>query len=322
MTMHLNSRFCFVILFITIICCLILPNRGTAQNSHINSPRKTFDIARTERSRLNPLQLGPIIDDFQVNDNLGGCRHSHPSVEFDGYKNYVIAWQDNRNDNGDIYAQRYDQNGVALGENFRVSDDMMSRQYTPAVAVDEWGQFIVTWGDNRNGPDIYAQKYSKHGNPLGGNFKITSTNDSWQFSPDVGLWKDKMISTWSSNAAGGTGFDIWANVWEWTYPINVDEYRGDTVPETWFLQQNVPNPFNPVTTIEFGIPRAGQVEVQIYNLNGEKVRLLTREYFNAGKHRTIWNGRDDRGAVVPSGIYFIRILSSRYSKTIKATLLQ
>ena len=283
-----------------------------------NDQRNNDDIY-AQRYDANGSALG---SNFRVNDEKEVLYFFHPVLTADDSGNFVIVWSEESENDYGIYAQRYDPSGAALDSNFRVSDDIGSRQYSPAIDVDEWGQFIVIWGDNRNGPDIYAQKYSENGNPLGDNSKITSTDGPWHFSPDVGLGKDKMIVTWSSNAAGGTGFDIWANVWEWTCPVYVDENRTDIGPETWFLHQNYPNPFNPETTIEFSIPEAGEVEVRIYNQNGEKVRLLTRKYFAAGMHRIIWKGRDDRGAVVPSGIYFIQIQSSRYSKTIKAILLR
>ena len=64
---------------------------------------------------------------------------------------FVITWVDNRNGNSDIYAQRYSSDGTAIGNNFRVNDDgtEVDYQYSPSVAIDNSGNFIITWYDYR-----------------------------------------------------------------------------------------------------------------------------------------------------------------------------
>jgi len=75
------------------------------------------------------------------------------------------------------------------------------------------------------------------------------------------------------------------------------------------LQQNYPNPFNPTTTITFTIPKEEQASLAIYDLLGHQVRILTQKTFSAGDYTLIWNGQDDIGLPVASGIYVI-ILST------------
>jgi hypothetical protein len=73
------------------------------------------------------------------------------------------------------------------------------------------------------------------------------------------------------------------------------------------LRQNHPNPFNPVTTIEYILPEAGKVFLGIYNVKGEKIRTLVDNYQNGGARAVRWDGTDDRGDHVPSGMYFYRV---------------
>ena len=80
-----------------------------------------------------------------------------------------------------------------------------------------------------------------------------------------------------------------------------------SVPETFVLQQNYPNPFNPTTTIRYGLPEAARVNLSIYNLLGQRVAELTNEAQNAGYYNVIWNGRNQSGSQVATGVYFYRI---------------
>jgi hypothetical protein len=79
------------------------------------------------------------------------------------------------------------------------------------------------------------------------------------------------------------------------------------VPEQFALLQNYPNPFNPVTTIQFIIPATGKVEIKIYNLNGSLVRELFTGEKDSGEYSYQWDGKDDRGITIASGVYFYSV---------------
>jgi hypothetical protein len=79
------------------------------------------------------------------------------------------------------------------------------------------------------------------------------------------------------------------------------------IPEQFALLQNYPNPFNPVTTIQFIIPATGKVEVKIYNLNGSLVRELFTGEKEVGEYSYQWDGKDDRGITIASGVYFYSV---------------
>lgn len=71
--------------------------------------------------------------------------------------------------------------------------------------------------------------------------------------------------------------------------------------------KNYPNPFNPNTTISFVLNQAGSTEVEIFNVKGQKVKLLRREVLGVGTHSFTWDGRNDSGNTVASGVYFYRV---------------
>jgi len=72
------------------------------------------------------------------------------------------------------------------------------------------------------------------------------------------------------------------------------------------LEPARPNPFNPTTTIEFSLPAAGRASLAIYNVAGRRVVVLAEGHHEAGPHRIVWNGTDDSGHALPSGVYFAR----------------
>jgi tetratricopeptide (TPR) repeat protein len=79
------------------------------------------------------------------------------------------------------------------------------------------------------------------------------------------------------------------------------------VPTEYALSQNFPNPFNPQTMIQYQLPEASHITVKIYNLFGQEVRTLVAGHREAGYHAEIWDGRDDFGRRVASGVYFYRL---------------
>ncbi len=85
------------------------------------------------------------------------------------------------------------------------------------------------------------------------------------------------------------------------------------LPASYALEQNYPNPFNPTTTIKFQLPERVQVNLVIFNVLGQKVRTLVDQELSAGYHTSNWDGTDDNGSLVTSGIYYYRIQADTYS---------
>jgi hypothetical protein len=88
------------------------------------------------------------------------------------------------------------------------------------------------------------------------------------------------------------------------------------------LEQNVPNPFNPTTTIVFTIAKAGDVSLRVYDPAGRLIRTLVQEHRDAKTHSITWNGRNDAGDAVASGVYFYRLTAFGFEQTRRMVLLK
>jgi hypothetical protein len=87
-------------------------------------------------------------------------------------------------------------------------------------------------------------------------------------------------------------------------------------PVKFSLKQNYPNPFNGSTTITYDIPdgqRLIKSLVQVYNLLGQKVKTLVSKEHDPGTYTVVWNGTDENGVAVSSGVYFYRLITKNYS---------
>jgi len=105
-------------------------------------------------------------------------------------------------------------------------------------------------------------------------------------------------------------------------PVLSVEPVGEPVPGAFVLKQNYPNPFNPTTTIEFSIPTNSKVTLSVYNVLGQKVRTLVNDRLPAKHYRVLWDGTDDKGNLVPSGVYFYTIRTDGFSATKKMILMK
>ncbi|MBD3383931.1 T9SS type A sorting domain-containing protein [candidate division KSB1 bacterium] len=89
-----------------------------------------------------------------------------------------------------------------------------------------------------------------------------------------------------------------------------------------FSVRNFTNPFNPSTVIEFRLPEADFVHVDIYNMHGQLVKNMVAAQYNKGVHRVVWDATDNRGNRVPAGTYFCLLTANQGIKTLKMTLLK
>jgi hypothetical protein len=95
-----------------------------------------------------------------------------------------------------------------------------------------------------------------------------------------------------------------------------------TLPSAFSLSPAYPNPFNPSTTIRFTLPQPGEAELAIYNLLGQKMATLARGVQEAGPHTLAWNGRDEYGRELSSGVYLCRLRAGGRVETRKLLLLR
>jgi len=118
---------------------------------------------------------------------------------------------------------------------------------------------------------------------------------------------DGMDSTWSANGPAVAVVDI----------HGILGIEDDLLPMTFALYQNYPNPFNPTTIISYDLPEAARVELVIYDILGQLVATMKNGRQEAGSYQVIWNGTNDLGAPVSTGLYFFQLNSTSFSATKK-----
>jgi flagellar hook assembly protein FlgD len=96
---------------------------------------------------------------------------------------------------------------------------------------------------------------------------------------------------------------------------NIANFDGITI-------SNYPNPFNPSTTIKFSLPIDENVNLSIYNVKGQKIKTLSNDRFNSGKHSIVWNGRDESNNAVSSGIYFYKLATDNQTIVKKCIMMK
>jgi hypothetical protein len=97
---------------------------------------------------------------------------------------------------------------------------------------------------------------------------------------------------------------------------------GDGAPQSYHLEQNHPNPFNPNTTIRYRLPESSRVELAIFGVDGRLIRVLESSIKPSGVFEATWDGRDSSGQSVASGVYFYRLKANAFSETKKMVLLK
>jgi hypothetical protein len=157
----------------------------------------------------------PIGTEFRVNTYTAGAQHA-ASVGCKFSPIFVAAWQSEGQD-GDasgIFAQRFSSTGTPLGGEFQVNTYTTGAQATPAVAMDNAGNFVVVWaslGQDGSGDGIYGQRYSTVGTPLGGEFRVNTYTIGGQGHPSVDMTPEgHVVVAWEGEWAGEDGLGIFA----------------------------------------------------------------------------------------------------------------
>jgi|GEM_PF-1486173 len=153
-----------------------------------------------------------LLDDFQVNENIGRCDHLSPAIAVAGDGRFVVVWQDERDFYTDVYAQRFQADGTAVGKSFKVNEALNTEHYVPAIGIDNQGNFIVVWQDYRQGDaDIFGQRFDWAGNKLGFNFRVNDdTGQAAQANPKIAVNAGgNFIVVWVDQRNGETNSDIY-----------------------------------------------------------------------------------------------------------------
>jgi len=131
-------------------------------------------------------------------------------------------------------------------------------------------------------------------------FEVTSAgNIVWNYSP------------------GGQIVRVLRYGFEYPGLVGISEFPNE-IPEEFRLSQNYPNPFNPATTIQYSLPKYSEVTIKVYDILGNEVRtLVSKEKKNSGVHSVVWDSKDNSGNQVSSGVYFYKLSTIDFTKTMK-----
>ena len=107
----------------------------------------------------------------------------------------------------------------------------------------------------------------------------------------------------------------------WDCLTTINPKNNNNHPVYFNLRQNYPNPFNPKTTISFGLSKRANANIEIYNILGDKVKVLGEKYYQPGNYSVVWDGRDSQGNMLASGIYYYRLMVDNLSPITNKMLL-
>jgi len=180
-------------------------------------------------------------------------------------------------------------NGVAAGVEIYISDD----------EGNSWGPF---------GPYDFIG-YETNDNVTFGTWNYTM----YGFSEP----EEVCFTFYAVNCQGNNSFNVTVEV----YGENGNAFES-TIPVKTELAGNFPNPFNPETTIVYNLKENSNIQLEIFNTNGQKVKTLIDDFRDAGYHQIMWNGTDNQNKQVSSGLYFYRLKSNSFSQIRKMLLLK
>ncbi len=147
---------------------------------------------------------------------------------------FVVTWSSFGQDgSGDgVYAQRYNKDGVTQGSEFRINTTTSGNQRYSTVAMDASGDFVVTWssfGQDGSGWGVYAQRYNAAGVAQGSEFRVNTTTTNAQVFSTVAMdTSGDFVVTWSSNAPGGSGYEVYAQRYNAAGVTQGSEFRVNT----------------------------------------------------------------------------------------------
>ena len=166
-----------------------------------------------------------------------------------------------------------------------------------------------------------------------GEIKVANTvTNAWEeltfdFSSHIGLPEaigiDQIVVFPDFDLGGRTQDNIiyFDNISFYSNSVGIDN-RNETFPQGFALEQNFPNPFNPITTLRYDLPENSYVNVTVYDMLGRQVRTLVNTTQDAGFRSVIWNATNDYGKPVSAGIYLYQIQAGEFVQTKKMVLLK
>ena len=277
------------------------------KDNRYNIMQLKYDIY-IQRYTPNGIKIGnntKVNDDNQALQFRGGAE-----ITTNGNGYYAIAWNDPRNcGNGEIYYQLIKPDGSFLGVNRKAnSSPCGAGTNSRKISMRSDRYFYIAWSDwfYSGREQVYGRKFDSTGNPIGNAYMIPSTSpaNTEQRTDDVYLLRDRVYTTWTDNRNGGSfNYDIYCNVRGFQNPDTVIGMNNNSgISNQFRLNSPYPNPFNPVSTIKYDIPKQSQVTIKIFDIIGREIATLVNETKEPGYYSVSFDGTN-----YSSGVYFYRI---------------
>ncbi len=256
---------------------------------------------------------------FSYHSDVSGVAMEHLAVAVNDSGLISMAWVGVGAASRGIYTTTITRTGTISISTLEATDSPVASPTDPSISVDENSYKSIAWLDYRNGTaQAYFQMYDNDAAALGTNQPVSSTVPEFMATPIVSSYRGRVWFVWSDPRQ--YGLQIYGNNSVYL-PTAVDEDKPQ-VPTSFSLGQNYPNPFNPSTEIKFALPRRLEISLTVFDLLGQTVKVIAGGTLEAGEHRVRWDGTDQNGMSVASGIYFYRLEAAGFSQSRKMILLK
>jgi hypothetical protein len=262
-----------------------------------------------------------ILNDATIDTSLGGNIYQDPMFVGDG--DYHLQYGSPCIDAGDPNIKDPDSSrsdmgcyGGTWGETY-LYQDYPPRAPDSLKATSSDTLIILSWKPNTESDLSHYRVYKD----VVSGFIPDSSNIVGEVEKDSSVFWDFDVILQQTYYYLVSAWDLTGNESDYSHELpvqatDVDNFteEGPPMPRMYQVRQNYPNPFNPSTTIVYYLPDVGyqpaEVEIVIYNLLGQKVRTLVKEREYPGEHKVTWDGKDDKGNDLSSGIYFYKLTFS------------
>jgi hypothetical protein len=309
-----------------------------AQSKHII----TFDPANKSWTNLNTIPTSPVNDRIPFLWDLRGEGYLNmddwrisASGSYSLYERHIPIWHHNAANHMMAYSQsRFIRDDSKVIVNMWMDATKATNHHEGIDGFEEYFEtpeimFMVSRDDGNSWSNIFrmnARDYPILGSIPGFIYpanKVLRLDDN---TIRIYLMYTDHFTNWGTaaqqsdipnaqNAIKFTAFDL--DISNLTNTSDVVIPRSEVM-----LSQNFPNPFNPTTTIQFNLPTAGDVSLNVYNVRGQLVKNLSNGHYTSGNHTVVWNGTDNNNRSVASGIYFYRLEANNNVETKRMVLLK
>lgn len=212
---------------------------------------------------------------------------------------YIVGDFNSGNGSFSLILKEADNNGIP-------NTDLITPYYHQYPSLG-WNAFDLTNVSAKN--DFFVGiKYDAINRPLVG-ADYPGINNAYEFDPRANQW---------FTLIGQSNYNLFirATIKFATGVVELDS----KIPDNFYIDQNFPNPFNPSTTLKYGLSKQENINISIYDIKGSKVAELLNGDQSAGNYQLTWNGKDNNGNEVSSGVYFCQFITSSTNRTIKMLL--